>query len=231
MTGTTLVTGAASGLGAYLSAELEGAPWRRGESFPAAAGTIIHCAANARRAAGPAQRAAQREDNVGLTERLLALPHERFVLVSTVEAAAPASDYARDKREAEALAAARGRRPLILRCGALLGPGMRPNSLTRLAEGRPLTLSGDSRFAWVLYSQVRDFLAAALDRGLEGTYNLVPRRTATLAEAAAALGLAPAWGGHLYISPEADGSAARAVCPAFEREALENAVAFVRGTT
>ena len=166
-----------------------------------------------------------------MTVRLLNIPHERFVLVSTVEAAAPAADYAKDKREAEGLAGALGKKALILRCGSLLGPGMRPNSLTRMVAREPLTLAADSRFAWVLYSQVRDFLAVALDRGLEGTYNLVPRRTATLAEAAAALGLEPAWGTHRYVSPEADGSAARAVCPAFERGALENAVVFMKETT
>ena len=229
MTTDVLVTGAASGLGAYLHAALGGRGHRRGDALSGAARTIVHCAANARRAASPGQRAAQRADNVDLTGSLVGSPHERFVFFSSIAVYDPASDYGRDKREAEALVAERAKRPLVLRCGTLLGPGMRPNSLTRLIAGEPLTLAADSRFAWVLYGQVLEFLRAGLDLGLEGTYDLVPGAPATLGEAARALGLSPAWGEHLYLSPPADGAKARAVCPGFGRTALENALAFAKG--
>lgn len=224
-----LVTGAASGLGRYLHGALGGVPFRRGDALPPGPWeAVVHCAANARRGAA---LEALRDDNVGLTERLLALPHARFVFVSTVEAAAPAGDYGRLKREAEEAVLARGKRPLVLRCGALLGPGMRPNALMRLLDGEPQTLAGDSTFDWVLYEDVLAFLRAAMDRGLEGIYNLVPSRAATLAEAARALGRTPAWGTFRYVTPPADGTAARAACPALARTALENAMLFAKTRT
>ncbi|MBI5594725.1 MAG: NAD(P)-dependent oxidoreductase [Elusimicrobia bacterium] len=222
-----LVTGAASGLGRFLHGALGGKGLRRGDPLDGLSPeVIVHCAANARRDAGPE---ALRADNIAYTERLLALPHGRFVFLSSVEAAAPRSDYARAKAEAEGLVLTRGRRALVARCGALLGPGMRPNALVRLLWSKPVGLASGSVFDWVLYEDVLDFLRAGLEKGLEGIYNLVPSRPATLGEAAAALGLSAEWGAFRYESPRADGSAAAAVCPGLRRTSLENALIHAKG--
>lgn len=243
-----LVTGAASGLGRFLHRALGGEGLTRANAEALLAGpgarTVVHCAADARRTTTAAERAVQRRANVGLTERLCALPHERFVLMSTAdvypedggpwdEAAPlhPRDAYGEDKAAAESAVLARARRPLVLRLGALLGPDARPNALSRLLDGAPMTLAGESRFAWLPHGAVGAFLTAALDQGLEGIYNVVPSRSATLAEAARALGRSPAWGAHVYRAAEADGAKARAVCPALAPGALENAVAFARGRT
>lgn len=227
MTAGVLVSGSGSGLGRYLCRELGAQGLVRGTPLVGLqAETVVHCAANARRDASEEEL---RTDNVGYTEALLAVPAERFVLMSTIEAAAPSSGYARAKAEAEALVIRSGRRPLVLRCGALLGPGMRPNSLTRVLASEPVSLSGDSVFLWVLYADVLGFLRAALERGLEGTYNLVPSAPASLAEAAEALGLTPRFGGFHYSSPEADAGAAADVWEGFRHTALENALIFARG--
>ena len=227
MTGA-LVTGAASGLGRFLHRALGGDGLTRVNAGSLLAGpgarVIVHCA-----------------PDLGLAERLLSLSHERFVLASSVDvypegggpwgeesAVSGRTPYAADKLAAERLALGRGRAPLVLRLGTLLGADARPNSLTRLLDGTALSVAPSSRFAWLRHRDVLEFLTAALDRGLEGTYNVVPSRTATLAEAARALGRSPAWGTHLYAAPEADGAKARAVCAALTRSALENAIAFAK---
>ena len=227
MSHPVLVSGSGSGLGGYLCRELGAQGLVRGTPLAGLrAELIVHCAANARRDACAAEL---RADNVGYTRSLLAVPAERFAYISTIEAAAPSSDYARTKAEAEMLVLRGGRRPLVLRCGALLGPGMRPNSLTRLLDSSPVSLSGDSEFRWVLYADVLGFLRAALERGLEGIYNLVPSSPASLSEAAEALGLTPRFGSYRYSSPEADGAAAAGVWEGFSRTALENALIFAKG--
>ena len=244
MTGV-LVSGAASGLGRFLRRALgaEGLTRADAETVLAGAGArvIVHCAADARRTSSAAERAAQRRANVGLTERLCRLPHERFVLMSTVDvypeaggpwgedaALKPRDAYGEDKVAAESCVLAAARSPLILRLGALLGADARPNALTRLLDGAPLTLSAGSRFSWVLHEDVAAFLAAALDGGLSGTYNVVPSRPAELAEAARALGRAPAWGAHEYRASWADGAKARALAPGLSRTSLENAMEFAK---
>lgn len=214
MTGV-LVSGAASGLGRFLHRTLGGDGLTRAnaEALLAGpgAGLIVHCAPDA-----------------ALAERLLALPHERFVLASSVGVLGPRDAYAAGKLAEEEAVLARARRPLVLRLGALLGADARPNSLSRLVAGAPLTVTAGSSFLWLGHEAVGAFLTAALERGLEGTYNVVPSRSATMAEAARALGLCPAWGAFEYRTPEADGSAARAVCPDLSRTALENAILFAR---
>lgn len=247
MTGA-LVTGAASGLGRFLHRALGGEGLTRANAATLLKGPgyelIVHCAADARRAPTAAERSAQRRANVELTEGLCRVPHARFVLMSTSDVYAedggpwaeagplnPRNPYAEDKVAAEAAVLALTKRPLVLRLGTLLGPDARPNALSRLVDGTPMTLAADSRFSWLLHEDVLAFLTVALDRSLEGTYNVVPSRSATLAEAARALGRTPAWGAHLYRASEADGTKARAVCPALSRSALENAIAFARART
>lgn len=215
MTGV-LVTGAASGLGRFLHRELGGDGLTRANAEGLLAGPgarlIVHCAPDA-----------------ALAGRLASLPHERFVLASSVAVLGPRDAYSAGKLAEEEAVLAKARRPLVLRLGALLGADARPNSLSRLVDGAPLTVAAESRFLWLGHEAVAAFLAAALERGLEGTYNVVPSRSATLAEAARALGIDPVWGEFEYRTPEADGSAARAVCPALARSALENAMAYARG--
>lgn len=210
-----LVTGAASGLGRFLHGALGGDGLTRENAGALLAGPgadlVVHCAPDA-----------------ALAARLLALPHRRFVLASSIGVLGPRDPYAAGKLAEEEAVLARARGPLVMRLGALLGADARPNSLSRLVDGAPLTVTAASSFSWLGHADVAAFLKAALERGLEGTYNVVPSRSATMAEAARALGLTPAWGTFEYRTPEADGSAARAVCPELSRTALENAVLFAR---
>lgn len=239
-----LVTGARAGLGLYLRGRLGGAGLTRRNAAAQlrrlsreGVDVIVHCAANAKPAAPDADLYGFVDDNILLTERLTKIPHRRFVFISTVDvyprgargrentpvrADRARSLYAASKLMSEAIVGRKARRPLILRAGSLLG-GRTSGSLARLARGeKSVSLKADSRLNCVLHSDVADFIALALERGLGGVYNAVSAKPMTVRQAARAAGCKkPAFGRFRYDVGEVDGRKIAAVAPAFRRTSLE----------
>jgi nucleoside-diphosphate-sugar epimerase len=221
----TLITGAASGLGRYLSSRARGSVGLTRDNASQllegarAAGTILHCAFDR----SPEASAA----NVAFTERLLDLPHERFVLFSScdvysswpadesspIEIARARTEAARAKALCEERVMARASRPLILRATSLLGRFSKPSNLSRLLEeSEPgLTLSADSTWNVVLHEDVALFLEKALQAGLTGVYNLASASSIRVDELAARLGRKPRYGGFRYSVGEVSNRKAAAV--------------------
>ena len=237
-----LISGAKSGLGRHLVEHFGAAatPITRETDLDALAtdaaqATIIHCAFNSGRPASPADTCRYIEDNLLLTERLLRLPHNRFVFVSTVDVYPRDDGPRREDREigldalqggypvtkflSEILVRERGRAPLVLRPTAMLGRYARPNSLVRLLTDPTcrLTLSPDSRFNYIRHEDVAGFVDLALAHGLDGVYNLAARSNVRLGDVAAAHGRSPQFGSFVYDVGEIDAAKVRAVCPAFDR--------------
>lgn len=248
-----LVSGVRSGFGRYLHERFGGAGLTR-LTPPAecqllreeGADTIIHCAADSRRGLELGQLFQHIDDNLFLTQRLVSMPHHRFVYISSVDVypktPGPHREtdplqidsargvYAMTKLMSEAVVLRAAQHPLILRPTALLGANSRRNSLIRLIEDdpRPLSLSGDSAINYVLHEDVADFIAMALETGLEGTYNAASTGTVTLAEVAERHGKRTAFGRYLYDVGSIDNARIAALWPAFARSSREAVELFLR---
>ncbi len=218
---SVLVTGNQSGLGKYLFRRLgdrglDKSTPGRGRLLERGAEVIIHCAYNPIRSLNTDNLMEYVEDNIMLTRELTVSPHRVFILISTVDV------YPKDGRShredetlpvggfdglypiakliSEAMVIRRCANYLILRCSALLGRDMRPNSLTRIVsgQGRGISLTRDSRCNYVLHRDVGDFIEYALEHSVLGIYNVAALESITPGEIAERLGRRVRFGGYRY---------------------------------
>jgi nucleoside-diphosphate-sugar epimerase len=241
-----LVTGTGSGLGHAVFDSLGGCSLRRGTALDSPQllaaqpfDAIVHCSVNAAKRVTMETAYSYFDDNFLLTQRLLGMPHRKFIYVSSFDVYPRrgssikededfdldglAGPYSFTKLFSELLVRKLSKNYLILRPSTLLGPVMRPNTTKRMLTERAVTvfLSGDSRFNYVLHEDVVAFIRLALDRDLTGIYNIASRDTVTLAEIAKQLDLDVHFGKHRYdIGPVDSGRAANVMrafgCPSWE---------------
>lgn len=237
-----LVSGASSGLGKFLAAHFTA------DAFDRAAGTapqnaydlIVHCAFNTGRAIPSDAFPAYVNDTIGLTERLLAIPHGKFVFVSTVDVYPPHEDschedttfdtdkiesmYGRMKLVCESLVADRSPDALILRPTAMLGPFIRRNSLLRLLfEDNPaLSLSASSVFNYILHTDIAAFTEQALTAKTSGIVNLAAAGNVTLQQVCDRFSRRAQFGSFAYRVNTIDNARACTLHDGFKRESLEN---------
>lgn len=239
-----LVTGAASGLGAAVHCALGGTPMTRATPWAeieAAApyDAIVHCAFGARKRVTPATAFAYLDDNLLLTERLARIPHRKFVLISSIdiyplprqgateddeyELARLAGPYPLAKLFSDALVRARCADHLILRPASLLGRAMRPSTILRvLTETAPrVFLHPDSRFNFVLHDDIAAFIAHAIAEDIRGVFNVASTGAVRLGDMAERLGLAVAFGEHVYDFGDISNAKIAAIAPAFRRTSAE----------
>lgn len=220
-----LVTGAASGVGRYLAEVFKADVVTRDRPVTMLGETrepydaILHCAFNMRRDIGLEQLPGYLQDTIGLTEAVARVPHRAFVVLSSIDvypvgagicdedtlldAYAPRNLYALCKMATEAVVARFAVNPLILRCGLLLGPYMRPNNLSRLVRGETdaLTLTGSSSFHCIGYADIAAIVEHALTNGLTGTYNAAFSPAVTMAAVAERFGRKPRFGTFDHQTP------------------------------
>lgn len=199
-----LVSGASSGLGAYLAQALEASVFSRTINQPSKPGpytAIIHCAFGMPAKDQPEQDYLQQ--NITLAESLLSLPHQNFIFISSIDAAEPTSPYGRAKAAVEELVQSKATNPLILRPGALLGPGMRISQLVKVARGDdiPLSLSAESTFSPVFYADIRNLITSALQNNPKGTHTVVAQHPVSLQQVAQHFGTTPQFGSFTYSTP------------------------------
>lgn len=241
-----LTTGTNSGLGKFVHRKFGGRAWTR--TTPAAereaikregVDVIIHCAFNSKPQVTSENLYAYFTDNVVLTADLAGIPHKKFVLISTVDVYPKnGSDFSENavidvnaintfygttKLMSESVVHAQCPDHLILRCTTLLGPDMRKNSLTRILDDDPctLTLAGDSRFNYLLHADVADFIAHSIEQNLGGIYNLASASSVTLAEIAAAANKTVQFGKFRYEVGQVDNRKAANAFPAFKKASLD----------
>lgn len=200
-----LVSGTGSGLGKYLARKLDAHHFNRAtlapsETMPPAGyDTIIH-AAWGMPGSGQTEHH-YRAANRALAEALMAIPHLRFVFISSVDVMKPEADqtpYSRSKKDVENLLHSKDSNLLILRTGALLGPGMRHSQLLKVLRGdtAPLSLSPESTFAPVMYEDVLD----QVRKPGTGIITIAPE-SLTLGQIAQAFGTTPQFGTYTYTTP------------------------------
>jgi nucleoside-diphosphate-sugar epimerase len=208
-----LVAGASSGLGRFLAQQLPAQRFDRTTMTPDGAlpaegyDLIVHCAFGM---PGKDQSAADyNAANLRLADMLLALPHRRFVFISSVDVLADfaaMTTYAASKLAVEEHVTTHGHDAVIVRAGALLGLGMRPSQLLKTARGEtgPFSLAGNSTFQPLFYDDVLAFLAGNPPAGT----HVLAGKPVTLQNVADAFGTQPQFGGFTYETPAPARSAA-----------------------
>ncbi len=241
-----LTTGASSGLGKYLHESLGGSAMTRETSAEElvrltrdGCDVVIHAAFNPAKSVDSRSFFGYINDNLLLTAKLTSVPHGKFIFISSVdvypqngmvhtedEVINPDSIrtmYGLTKLMSESVVRETCTNHLILRPSALLGKYSRPNSLIRIFEERGCTLSvsGDSRFNYVLYSDILDFIRIAMREDLKGTYNLVSAGSISAADAAALVGNMVNFGTYRYDAGEISNLKAAAVSSSFSKTTLD----------
>lgn len=197
---TVLVIGYTSGLGKYLHEYFKADGVHHHEPMPTKYyDLVIHCANNMDSPVA----------NVRFIPQVLSIPCGMLVYCSTVEvyrvlAGECDNGYAASKLECETLVRQYTDSYQILRLGALLGPGMRPNSLLRLMSKERVSLTEESTFGYVRYERVAN---AIQNRHRGHSTEVLCGTPITLGEAASIAKVAkPQYGAYTYVTPQVRGA-------------------------
>ena len=250
-----LITGADSGLGKFLCQELKGIPLTRNTSaqeksriFKNSIDTIIHCAFNSTQSIALDFLFRYVDDNLLLTRELISIPHQKFIYLSTTDTYPKTNSshseterievenlqgiYPVTKLMSESLVAELSKNHLILRPTAMLGKYSRKNSLIRIKdeENCTLTLSEESTFNYVLHSDILEFIKIAINKDLQGIYNLASSENVTLSSVAQMLEKKVKFGSFNYMVGNINQNKASSVCSNFEKTSTEMIENFIKDT-
>jgi len=247
-----LISGAASGLGFAVHRYLGGTGLVRGMStndpkiraaqpFDA----IVHCAVNMLSPVTIKNCYSYFEDNVLLTQRLLDIPHRKFIYLSSldvyprlgrgilededVDLSTLTGPYAFVKLLSDVLTQARASNHLVLRTSTQLGEKMRRTVTWRLLTepNCRVGLGADSRYNYILQKDVAAFIRLALERDLTGVYNVASRGTVRLGDIASVLRLRAQFGDTLYDIGPVDATKAAKIMPSLARESWQTLNLFI----
>lgn len=218
----------------------------KGKHFDA----IFHCAFRRCQDVHNSDLAQVMEDNCFLTERLLKIPHKKFIYLSsntvypvdknfncTEEASIPIEKIATFpavlKMVNEELIRSRSQNYLILRATSLLGHSMKPNTLTRiLFENYPkVSLTPDSRLYCILYEDVKYVLLQALKKDITGVFNLAASNSVKLTEIASTFGKKVIFGNYHYVPGNIDNKKLIAQFPELDKTSWQNIEIFYKKET
>lgn len=244
-----LVTGSSGGLGKYLHDNLGGISLNR-QTFEnedwvkKGADIIIHCAFNSDH--NPKNMDQYFQDNVLLTEKLIKIPHKKFIFISSIDVypknlskhtedeildADKTKDlYAKTKLLSEDLVKRNCSNFLILRCTALLGKDSRANSLIKIIQEKNpiLTLSAKSVFNYILHRDVLEFIKLAIEKDLQGIYNLASAKNITLSEVAQILKKDVHFGSYIYNVGKIDNTKTSLAFPILNKTSKEVVANFIK---
>ena len=184
----TLVTGAKSGLGKYLSEQIKSDTLNRSDELPDIGeeyDLIIHCANNGNHHTWGDVEYDFYRDNIFLTRDIARIPHKKFIHISTydIEEDTP---YAAAKRISETIVSTIARDYLIIRPSSLLGKDMKENTFTKILHGEPVYLTEDSVMNYITHKDVLDVIEA--EYPYDGIVYLCSNENITLAEIADLVG-------------------------------------------
>jgi nucleoside-diphosphate-sugar epimerase len=215
-----LVSGSLSGIGKYICEELDGIALTRAnhnilleDNFD----VIIHCANNRNKFPNSSEFYQYYLDNIKLTQKLVGLKHSCFIYFSTIEVY-PFQDekiwteeeqilvselegvYPFSKLLSEEIVKNESQSHLILRLSSLLGKYTKPNTILKILEGNagPYTLSEESDFNCIHYSDVLGFIKNAIEHNIRGRFNVVSDKNISLKEVAEMASLNPKFGNYTY---------------------------------
>jgi len=239
-----LIVGSKSGLGKFLHENIPSIEFSRNTPIKEfnrlqreGVNTIIHCAYNSKKEVKLSDFTEYISDNVLLTNKITKIPNSKFIYISTVDVYPKdrtlhseeedifidriKNIYPITKIMSESIVRKNCKNPLILRCSGLLGENIKINTLVKLFNGLPLTLSSNSIFNYISHTDVLDFIKIGLKRDLFGVYNLSSSKNETLQEIANNLKLKPQFGDYFYDVGKIDNTKAKAILPSLKKSTSE----------
>ena len=139
------------------------------------------------------------EDNILLNLKLKDISHSKFIYISSIDVySEDLNIYAQFKKFSESLMS---QDDLILRCPVLLGKYMKPNHITKIKNNiDSISLSGDSTFNYVAYSDICKFLYLSTYQDECGIIDFVSNGCLKLAEVGKFYNSQTKLGQYTYIS-------------------------------
>ena len=233
-----LVTGSRSGLGRFLHEELGGFSLSREMplahlELPGCLDAIIHCAFNSNNSTSSKDLYSYLDDNIFLTSRLTEIPCRKFVYLSSIDVY-PKDDaehtedehidlsrlsvsYSIMKLLAESIIQKKCENYVIIRPGLLLGKYTRKNNLVKLIsnDNVSLSLTKESTFNCVLYSDLLCFFKEVMKQDLSGIFNAVRSNCLSLGGVARNLKKAVSFGDYTYKSGTISNRKISEICRCF----------------
>lgn len=234
-----LITGTSSGLGKYLHQQLGGIPFKKDSADRKETEILIHCAFNRARVISSENLYQYISDNIFLTKRLTTIPHRKFIYISSVDVYPKDNKvhteeenidvnlvkgmYALCKLIAESIVKKSCSNFLVLRCSSLLGKDSKENSLIKIVkeENPTLTLSASSVFNYILHTDVLEFIKIAIEKDLQGIYNLASSENITLSEITELLGKKVSFGHYMYNVGNINNSKVCKLLPSLKKNSRE----------
>lgn len=241
-----LTTGTSKGLGRYLNEQFGGYAFTRSttneeyEAFKAEGfDVIIHAAYNPTKDVTSKNAASYMQDTILLTKKILDIPHKKVFFISTIDVYPKGAEkhteeevlrldtakdvYAFTKLICESLVQEDNKDNVVLRCSAMLGEHMRKNSIKRIIDEQnpQLTLSGQSDFNYILYSQIRDVIEHMNKQNLGGVFNVVSSQNITLNQIAEKFKKEVRFGNFIYQTGSVDNQKICAVYPQLDMTSQE----------
>lgn len=241
-----LITGSSSGLGKYLYEHLGGTSWTRDirkneerKIIKKGANVIIHCAFNKARDVNSQNLYQYLSDNIFFTERLIRIPHKKFIYISSVDVYPKDGKKHREeevisikdvsgiygivKLMSESLVREYCPNFSILRCASFLGKDARGNSIMKIIkeDHSSITLDERSTFNVLLHEDVCKFITLAVQRNLQGVYNIASAENITLKEVVQMFKKDVRFGTFVYDAGNIDNTKAATRLPAFNKTSKE----------
>jgi len=241
-----LVTGNKSGLGRYFFEVFDAVGLDKDTSYEQkekikkeGVDVIIHCAFNSSNDITSETLLSYVQDNIFLTKELTAIPHKKFIFISTVDvyeknAATHAENeivnvnaiegiYGITKLISESIVQEYTKDHLVIRSTAFLGPYSRKNSLKKIIEDKEpvVSLTPDSEFNYVLYENVLEFIKTVIEKNVQGIYNIASSENIQLSEVAEMFSKAVTFGEYKYVVGNIDSTKAASLIPAFKKTSQE----------
>ena len=231
-----LVTGTNSGFGKFASSQIKDCVklTRENKNFfldyrHVKFDAIIHCAFNSKRNIDDFY--SYYEDNILLTENLIKLNYKKFIYISSIDVKNPnESNYGLMKKIAESIVRKKVKNNLIIRPSAILGQGIRKNSLIRiLQEDSPkLTLSEKSTFNYILQEDMLEFISKAIAEGISGEYDFTSSSNVTLGDIARKYDKKVLFGNYVYQTHTSQTKDTYKVFPKLNKDSIQVVEEYMR---
>lgn len=230
-----LVTGIKSGLGKYLYENLPDAHGLDRGGFNLIKNeeydTIIHCAFNkAQSSTDIGDHYGYLEDNILLTQDLLKLKYRKFIYISTIDVHNPTPNvYGLFKRFAESVVK-RHVGTIILRPSMILGQDTKPNHVSKLRDNiTSIGLSGDSKFNYILNSDILKFIESYSLRCPEGIIDFVANSSVKLSDTHKELNSTTQLGNYVYNADYEYPNPIYNIYEEFNKSSIDNLKQYING--
>ncbi len=242
------IIGAKKGLGKYLSENVKSIKINRNQLYKikeSKNNIFIVCASN--KSKFPKNRDIYKfySDNILLIQKLVSLKHRLIIFMSTVEVYSQNNSsestnlncelqnpYSFSKIISEKIIINNCKHYVILRLGALLGKYSN-NLLARIMKNneKNTTLSENSEFNYILYSDVLNFINKIIKNKIKGIFNILANNNMILKDAVKLTNKKIKYGKYKYVTKKVSNNKIKKIDKFFNKSSKTNILNFINANT